>query len=53
MVTCLNAWNMNNCKLKRVDLSGSGHCPLADFCEYGNGHSSSMKGEEFIGYLSN
>jgi hypothetical protein len=53
MLMCLSAWNMNNCKLRRADLSGSGHCPLADCCEYGNNHSRSMKVEVFIGYFSN
>jgi len=53
ILTYLSAWNMNNCKLQRVDLSGSEHYPLADCCEYGNSHSGSMKGEEFIGYFSN
>jgi hypothetical protein len=35
-----------------VDSSGSGEGPLADCCEHGNETSGSIKGGEFLDYLS-
>jgi hypothetical protein len=35
-----------------VGASGSGQEPPAGSCEYGNEHSASIKGEEFLGWLS-
>jgi hypothetical protein len=35
-----------------LDSSGSGQGPVAGCCEHGDKHSDSMKGEEFLDYLS-
>jgi len=35
-----------------VDSFGSGHGPVAGSCEHGNEPSDSIKGGEFIDYLS-
>jgi hypothetical protein len=45
-------WILNELSDCDLDLSGSGYGPAAGSCEHGNEHSRSIKGGEFLDYLS-